>query len=201
LFLPSNYSDDEIHLYDLCHSLTIVTYYTLVLLSFTGLSTLLGLTETICSDEYVKEKPIVGTSNTNNESLLSSTLDPSIYVRKSVLDHLQKHVLTQRMDNTEEEEEEDSTTMHLALKRKFEYNFRLIGLNVIMLHIVSYTDTPSTTSTLKRDDEVLHLVEVYRFRNVLVRFFMKWILNFFNKICRVMIGTKSPKENSVKKHS
>jgi len=201
LFLPSNYSDDEIHLYDFCHSLTIVTYYALVLLSFTGLSTLLGLTETICSDEYVKEKPIVGTSNTNNESLLSSTLDPTIYVRKSVLDHLHNHVLTQRMDNTEEEEEEDSTTMHLALKRKFEYNFRLIGLNVIMLHIVSYTDTPSTTSTLKCDDEVLHLVEVYRFRNVLVRFFMKWILNFFNKICRVMIGTKSPKENSVKKHS
>jgi len=205
LFLPSNYSNDEIHVYDCCHTLTIVTYYALVLLSFTGLSTLLGLTDIICSEEYVTEQPMIGgTSNTNNESLLSSTLDPSICVRPSVLDHLQKkHILTQRMDNTKKKEKDESTTVHLALKRKFEYDFRLIGLNVIMLHIVSYTDTPSTTtSTLNRKDEVLHLVEVYRFRNALLRFIMKLILNFFNTICQVIIGTtKSRKEKSVKKHS
>jgi len=213
LFLPSEHTDNEIHLYECYRTLNICSYYALVLASFTGLSTILGLTKVICSEEYSQGRKIASGSisqtlpqhndvdDPKNQDecseaslqyvqdyklLLRSETDPSIHVRDSVLEYVHKHILAEHMHV----EKENSSIIHLVLKRKFEYNFRLIGLNVIMLHIISYIDCPTST----HKNKTLHLVEVYRFRNPGTRFICGLLFRTLSNICRIVTREKYHKE-------
>lgn len=206
LFLPSEHTDDEIHLCECHRTLNIFTYYALVLSSFTGLSTILGLTKIICCEEYSQGRKIASGSINQTppqhddvddheaslqyvqdyKLLLSSEIDPSIHVQDSVLDFVHKRILAEHVNV----EKESLSRIHFVLKRKFEYNFQLVGLNVIMLHIISYMDGPS----LMHKNKTLHLVEVYRFRNSVARLIFGLLFRAMVNIYWILIGGKDLKE-------
>lgn len=101
--------------------LSLCSYYLLVLMSFTGLSTLLRQTEFRTAREY-------STSNEVTTEIVSEH-DSMLVAEPHVLDYCK--------------EQTKSSSLHL--KRRFEYNFGLVGLSVMMLH-------------LECDKKLLHLV-------------------------------------------
>jgi hypothetical protein len=116
-------------------SLSLVTYYLLVAVSLTGLSTLLRQTAVLdARDGALVER----------DGLLASTATPSLRVDPCVLDYLVA---------------DDSSATAVKVKRRFEFHFRLACVRVVMLHLVSLG---SDGHPILRDGtEVTHLVEVY----------------------------------------
>ena len=202
LFMPSDVSNDELFLFDASHenSLNLLSYYALVIFSLTGLSTILGMTDTVDVQDFSK---VSGTSDNNSNSnskgvtvwppkecsgddsdstqlLTRSMLDPKVYARDSVFEYVQRHA---EMYNQKIPHEKDTPTV-LRVQRRFEYKFRLCGgLSVIMLHVRSSTCP-----------DVLHLVEVYRFNNPLFRFISKWV---FHTISKIFVHTHDKKRKRV----
>ena len=105
LFMPSDYKKKGVRNY-LCGTLNLWTYYGLVVSSFTGLSTLLSLTETIAVEENFTD----GLSCPEIEN------DPDIY------DALMSSECTGRT--------------HPKVVRMFSYRFVLPMINVKMFHII-----------------------------------------------------------------
>ena len=179
--MPNSYirqqqHDDVIWRYDASKSLDIVTYYFLVLFSLTGLSTLLGMTETVEIQEYIvtsndnektkshkknldvndgKDDDLCVWSSFNSKvqdiplklkNELQSKLDASIVITPSVFEYMQRHIQLHH----------DNPNFKIYLARKFEYHFRLIDLHVIMLHFISTSyndDGTTTTNTSDSADE------------------------------------------------
>ena len=117
LFMPTHYSTNTICRYDCSNGmLNLFSYYLLVLVSFTGLSTLFQQTKFLAA-EKVPAYP----HQLNVDKKLVSKRNPKLFVDKNVLDYI--------MHQT------DSSTLQLV--RRFEYYFGgLVPLSVIMLHFV-----------------------------------------------------------------
>lgn len=167
-FMPSSYDMDSLEKYR-SSSVSLLAYYTLVFFSVTGLSTVLGLTKTVEVTEFDDdESPQVwpiqledqqqgGDSNKNIDDLLKSKLVPDIAVDNCVFQYIEKRLAGRDGSNLGK--------FKITLKRRFEYSFGIVGLDVIMLHVES-----------RRNDEkndtakpLLHLVEVYRVQNSILR--------------------------------
>jgi len=151
LFLPYDHRDDEIYLYDA--PINVISYYALVLVSLTGLSTMLGMTETIDIQDFPKTGGIRVPITIGSADILSSISEPKVFVRDTVLEYVNNRIAQQYSNSNGESRTSDEQST-INLRRQFEYNFHLVGLNVIMLHFTSLDDP-----------DVLHLVEVFRFRN------------------------------------
>ncbi len=189
LFMPTSYCSESTHSknskgvianYDASLLLNLFSYYLLVLWSFTGLSTLLGMTDTVETKEYSQQGDLcVWPLQKRNPdvSLLarSSKMEPLIQIEDSIYKYMEYHVV-QCMDDEEVSQNNlgDKEGPNFYLNRKFEYHFRLIGLHVIMVHFLS--------TYMER--KTLHLVEVYHIRNPLLRFVFSTIMNTLGKLLR-----------------
>jgi len=156
LFMPSRYSRDK-HTFPSdgsgmskweVTSLNLFSYYGLVVASLTGLSTLLGCTETIdaraVQDDEDAELP-----------RLKSRRTLSLSLEKIVLDYLsQPPPITSGCSST------TVAPSCVKLVRRFEYHFKLCGIRVMMLHFVSVRPDGKVEYD-EEGKERLHLVEVY----------------------------------------
>lgn len=174
LFMPYDHGDDKIHRYDASRGerLSLISYYALVFFSFTGLSTLLGMTKTVDVQDYTSSGGLSIWNKDGNAAVETrSILNPQVYVRDCALKYVEKHIKTfnRKIDNSDGGA---GSPAPLKLQRRFEYNFRLCGgLNVIMLHLAS-SDCP----------DVLHLVEVYQHTNPVLRYIIDKVLSILT-IC------------------
>ena len=112
LFLPQGYQSPGDYDFTIPF-LTVITYYLLVLLSFTGLSSLFGMTRMPCAEEY--DSPMIITS-----ALSSSHCDSSLVARDDCWDYIYKKF----------------NCHTLRLSRRFEYEFLFGNLSVVMFHLV-----------------------------------------------------------------
>ena len=141
LFMPRNYAAKGLGHYEVT-SLNIFTYYGLVLQSFTGLSTLLGLTNVVKSLETAS----MGSSSSSSGVSCSSSLPEVEWtddITSEIQSYLSSHSTTTASSST------PSTAATTVVCRKFEYYFRLPMITVSMYHLY----TPH--------DDKLHLVEIY----------------------------------------
>ena len=165
LFMPSTYrrtseafpSDSRLSPWDCRRTLNLVTYYLLVLWSVTGLSTLLGVTRTVDA----RERTVLGGSEDIKQAGgehveafgpedLTGTSNQNLDVDPLVLRYLTKPL----------EGWPRAPASSLRLVRRFEYNFRAAGWEVIMLHFVSLNEAGKIIEDAD-GRQILHLVEVY----------------------------------------
>jgi len=186
LFIPSELpSPDEICLHDASALLNIFSYYALVFVSFTGISTLLGVTQTIDIQEFpfTSGVPIWPSSKCVDVDILKSEVETKVQVTDEILKYVQSHI--ERQDYSHH-----SGQVTLSLVRRYEYNFRLLGgLHVIMLHLVS-----------SHCPETLHLVEVYHIQNPALRSLFRHIFRFLGLAFRFFLdeGNTKQKDNDKK---
>ena len=146
---------------DSTDKLSIATYYLLCALSGTTLSTQRGLTDIVdCREVEGKEQTVV-MKDGQLSPLLTSMRQNNIYVSLEALQYVAKR------DNVDD-------ISQFRIVRRFEYDFRLLGLNVIMIHIQSEVD------------DRLHLVEVYDFRSPVVRKIASCIIALFEFIWQLV---------------
>ena len=142
---------------DSADKLNIVTYYLLCALSGTTLSTQRGLTDIVdCREIEGKEQALLVMEG-QLSPLLSSVRNDSIVVSLEALQYVAKQA---NVDDISQ----------FRIVRRFEYDFRLPGFNVIMIHLQSEVDS------------ALHLIEVYECRRPLVRRVSSAISALFNFI-------------------
>ncbi len=215
LFMPSSYSQtdnqtksgsartstcssrsilEEINLHDASNSLNLISYYALVIASFTGMSTILGLTQSIKVVEFANDQaptvwPLAACDDSNNATdrvlLLRSDLEPKIEVKNEIFEYIEMHLGHSNKRNGT-----------IKLKRKFEYCFRLVGLNVIMLH---FTSTRSHKKSIRVPDahvneETMHLVEVYHIQNPLLRILMAHMFRILGRLSKFLFDKKNLKD-------
>ena len=201
LFLPCDYKDDELERYECGETLNLISYYALVWFSLTGLSTALGLTHVVEAREFAKWKtremqeesgdhaaqatPSFLLSLPLEKAALSSNLEPRILVTDYVLNHLSNHHRRRCHDL----QRSTSSSITLRLSRAFEYDFRLVGLNVIMLHFESCSSGKQMDDD--KETELLHLVEVYHFRNPIVRKLGMACFEALGCLVRFLFGKRS----------
>ena len=146
--MPSNYCRDTRPFPDAVTqwepSLSLFSFYFLVLISLTGLSTLLGQTTMI--DARVMPDDTAG--ERERENGLTSVITPDLTVNRVVLEYLAAHTSSRNLYAS------------VKLKRRFEYHFKLAGVKVVMLHFIS-TDRDGQAILDDSGREILHLVEVY----------------------------------------
>ena len=156
---------------DSTSSLNLLTYFLLVVISFTGLSTMLGMTDFVDIREIdEKDQAAVIAGGKVEEDgeialspLLRSERDPrNIAVSVDALKYVAKK------SNIDELSE-------FRVVRRFEYDFRLVGVNVIMIHMMS-------PAKVEGGSKPLHLIEVYQFRNPFLRSISQIILVCFQCI-------------------
>ena len=175
LFMPSTRKDNELILYECSHGeLNLFSYYMLVILSLTGLSTMLGMTETIDLQDYSQNNGEVvwppSKRSDEGSKLLKSKVEEQIFLKDCDLQYVQRHMNMIRSVSVERNKH-DTEVFSLRIRRRFEYDFHLTGLNVIMLHLVS-----------PKNPDVLHLLEVYRVRNRVLREFFRLASSAFGNI-------------------
>jgi len=179
LFLPSELpSPDEICLHDASLFLNLLSYYALVFASFTGVSTLLGMTQTFDVQEFPFKSgvPMWPPSRRVDTESLKSKVEPKVHVTDDALQYVVKHITNQNRPPASEKADNTEDDITLRLVRRFEYNFRLAGgLNVIMLHFVS-SDCPQT----------VHLVEVYHIQNRTLRVFLHHVFRVMGQALRFL---------------
>jgi hypothetical protein len=162
LFMPSTYTPKTLATFD-CSTIGLLTplsYYMLVLLSLTGLSTLLRRTDFRTAREFASD------DTKDAEATLTSQHNPLLRVESHVLDYCKSK----------------SDSNSLILKRCFEYEFKLVGLEVIMLHF-------------QCDRNKLHLVEVYHFHHWIWQDWVAPILMSFGKAFRDFIDRRKRSQN------
>lgn len=159
---------------DCTTALSLLTYYLLVVLSMTGLSTLLGMTDFVDRREIhetdqavvVKGKGAKGTKEEDEitlSPLLQSARDPSVSVSADALQYVARRSNVGNLSD-------------FRIIRRFEYDFRMAGgLNVIMIHVT----TPAKSIG---EPQPLHLIEVYRFRNPILRCIARIMASSFGLI-------------------
>ena len=181
LFMPYDHSDHDIHLYDASHnnSLSVLSYYALVIFSFTGLSTILGMTDTIDVQDYTANGGLPiwsdqeGMISIHNGMPTNSIMEPDVRARECALKYVQNHIQTYNQQDII-----STSKSTIRLQRRFEYNFKLFGgFNVIMLHLKS-SDAP----------EITHLVEVYKVHNPIMRRIVSFM---FQILAMIYVGEKN----------
>lgn len=140
LFMPCNYAESlsitlpakGVSPYEV-QSLTTLRYFILVIVSLTGLSTLLGLTTMFDARE-------LSAADAFDDALISKR-SAKLPVHTRALEYIARRSSSAGSGST-------SLASELRVVRRFEFCFRLVALNVVMLHVVDA-------------DEKLHLIEVY----------------------------------------
>ena len=172
LFMPSHATFQDYPIYDASNILNLVSYYALVVLSFTGLSTLLNCTKTIAIRDFLEsggeqiypKSSIDSKNKVRIEEMLCSINNPELKLGDDILIYLQNYTC----EDVDSDGKEDS----LFLLRSFEYKFGLLGgLDVIMFHIAS------------NDKKKLHLVEVYKLRNAFVNYIFSHLFHILGSLC------------------
>uniref|UniRef100_A0A7S4MYQ3 Uncharacterized protein n=1 Tax=Odontella aurita TaxID=265563 RepID=A0A7S4MYQ3_9STRA len=140
------------------------SYYLLVLCTLTGLSTLLGLTDEVDAREFSQGDE---TSSLTEDlaKWFRSERNESVAVSKREIEYCRRAALRDIGDVGNEKCEE---IPRIKLRRRFEYDFHLIGANVIMVHFTTSTTHFASSSNSPADDgsgDLLHVVEVYQFRS------------------------------------
>ncbi|CAB9500277.1 expressed unknown protein [Seminavis robusta] len=166
LFMPSSYTRDTFQNYEYSGKgvLTPLSYYLLVLLSLTGLSTLLKQTVFRMATEIPQDQ-----QEEANAASLTSQYNEHLQVDDYILEHCKQH----------------TNATSLQLKRRFEYQFRLVGLDVVMLHF-------------QCDQNKLHLVEVFHLNNPFWKTCLMPVMDLAIWIRRnvLMRGTKKAKKTA-----
>eukprot|EP00527_Entomoneis_sp_CCMP2396_P007111 CAMPEP_0198140174 /NCGR_PEP_ID=MMETSP1443-20131203/3380_1 /TAXON_ID=186043 /ORGANISM="Entomoneis sp., Strain CCMP2396" /LENGTH=224 /DNA_ID=CAMNT_0043802521 /DNA_START=53 /DNA_END=727 /DNA_ORIENTATION=+ len=165
IFMPSDYTRptneadggclNSFRSFDISKILNRVSYYALVLFSFTGLTSLLGCTKFLIGREEqgeisVEEGNIVAESN------------PELVIDSSVFEYIIKKQAQQQQ--FEDDLVTSSCNHQFFIKRRFEYDFGGM-LTVMMIHLGCVGDEGKT-----------HLVEVYRVKNALLRSVLRYIV-------------------------
>ena len=119
--------------------LTVFKYYALVLYSLTGLCTALGLTRTIDA----REDLLNGLPALNGEAESRVAAHP-LHPSPAILEYVSRR----------------SGSPSLTVVRRFEFDFKLVGLRVVMLHLRG-ARPPATADSCGLSPEPLHLIEVY----------------------------------------
>ena len=212
LFMPHDYYDptmtkresSSLQPFDCTRPiLSVVSYYLLVWMSLTGLSTLLRQTKFLVSRDYAsatntnlplvfqrRRRPAVEGTQPTKEEERDGNMD-SPWVADSdkeliVYPHVWEYVLDRSVlgDATTKE-----VSGELRLKRQFEYNFGGVllggGLSVVMLH-------------LQCNQNKLHLVEVYQWKNPILRA----IFRSFSRLSGLLLRSfhdRNPNDSSTKK--
>ena len=155
LFLPNDYSSDgSLAVYDCTGAtLNLLSYYLLVLATFTGLCTLLGQTLFLVGREELEAKKHPTEQSWRAERTKRQTQDDELMVDSTVIGYIQKQF-------------PDSTK--LILKRRFEYEFSIFA-SVVMLH-------------LQCNQNRTHLVEVYHIRNPVLRILYRKLFRMVHMI-------------------
>ena len=131
VIMPNTFTFTEIPKYDCTPPrINVLSYYMLVLISLTGLSTMLKFTKFKCSKENIN-KPVDGP--------IASISDKELVADESVWAYIR----------------EQSQTQDLILQRRFEFEF-FGGLSIVMLHLTCQKN-------------LLHMVEIYRVKNKVLR--------------------------------
>lgn len=138
--LPGNGDNEDLSQYDATRPiLNILSYYALVVVSFTGLWSLLGRTKCLVSREYDCEQPL---------PLLQAEASNKFLQGEELVDlKISQNALLKYLHSVDPD-----TTKDLRLLRRFEFDFTGL-LTVIMLHLQS------------NDGATIHLVEVYELSN------------------------------------
>ena len=179
LFMPSHATFKDYPIYDASNILNLVSYYALVVVSFTGLSTLLKCTKTVAIKDFqenggVQIYPKASIDSQNKvriEEMLCSISNPELTLGDDMMIYLQNYTC----EDVKSDGKEDS----LYLLRSFEYKFGLLGgLDVIMFHIAS------------NDEKKLHLVEVYKLRNAFVNYIFSHLFHILGSLCRYVFEPK-----------
>jgi len=180
--MPSEYQDDELHLFDATPTLNLFTYYLLVLVSFTGLSSLLGITSTLdrrdlnLKEGYNEEHYCVWPKDKRRkecEELMKGTDMPMIEIRDSIFHYIERRICQKSSGKMKKKDRVTSDRPIFRLKRRFEYKFHLVGIQVIMLHF----------SSQYRGVEDLHLVEVFHVNNYVLHIILGKLTYFLNYFC------------------
>ena len=177
LFMPYSYLDeiDDIVKYDASISTNLLSYYLLVISSFTGISTLLGLTDTV--DKFETDIDVWPLKRRKPDEFESSILKSKLDPRMEICDDVFKYIENEIFQDWGRDENEAPI---FTLKRKFEYRFRLVGLNVIMVHFES----------LYAEETRLHLVEVYFVKNRFLRACFKVLFETLGNFVNSIFGTR-----------
>jgi hypothetical protein len=168
--------------YNIQH-LNVWTYYLLVVLSFTGLSTVLRQTRVFIAREEEEQELDV------NQPLAALTQLPhqqqALVVDPCVLQYIQ-----QRHGN-----------LPLFLVRRFEYYFPLASISVVMFHIhsgASQSNNNGDSNIQNNSNNTLHLVEVYRIQNPILRALLGASLDVSHWIVITLSSLGGCKEQSMK---
>ncbi len=189
----------SISMHDASKSLSVYSYYLLVLFSFTGLCTLLGLTETVEKKEWVQNANEKGRpspdlcvwprkeddqsderNKISRSELLKSKLDSTIEVNDLVFEYIERHITNQKPKQPGAGEQQQQKRPMIYLRRAFEYHFQLVSLHVIMVHFSTFNE--------QNGEEVLHLVEVYRFNNKVLRNLFRGIFDLMANALKCVYG-------------
>jgi len=174
--------------HDFSYTLNTFYYYVLCLAVPFSLCTVLGQTEFIEGVEFSNGPMNVLKNKEEERMMMQSVVVPhEIRVTEAVLAHVQHHIRNNNNNNNTSSSSSSSCETTLLLKRKFEYNFKLCFVNVIMLHFVSFSGKE------KEEKEVLHLVEIYRFRHPMVQkiaALIHLIVSFTMLLVDFFLGTK-----------
>lgn len=175
LFMPSHATIQDYPIYDASKILNLASYYALVVVSLTGLSTLLNCTKTVAIKDFVENggeqiypKASIDSKNkVRIEEMICSISNPELKLGDDILIYLQKDVHSKGNEEL------------LYLLRSFEYKFGLLGgLDVIMFHVAS------------NDKKKLHLVEVYKLRNAFVNYIFSHLFHILGSLCRYILEPK-----------
>lgn len=145
LFMPTNYEVTKGLAHYEVTGLNIFTYYGLVLQSFTGLSTLLGLTRVVKTLDSAARS-----SSSSGNSMASVSLPEAEWVDE-ITSEVQSYIITNHPASITPTTSPPSTVI---VRRKFEFYFGLPMIAVRMYHLY----TPH--------DDKLHLVEIYSLNRV-----------------------------------
>jgi hypothetical protein len=180
VFLPYDHEDDEIF----TTYLSLISYYALVFVSWTGFSSLIGMTDTTDVQDFSKNGgiqvwPALDDDREKSTILTTSLVDPQIRVRDVVWEFVVNHADQNSTASTTALLKEDSNnTIHL--QRRFEYHFRFCRLRVIMLHLTS-SNNPGA----------LHLVEIYKFQIPFAEKVLPFLVMKINRTINRFIGWKN----------
>ena len=184
LFMPNDYGtvsptttnlESRIRSYDCSLSLTTSSYYALVLVTFTGLMTCLGLTKFLVGRE---KRETIASSNRR----VTAESNPDLVIQPGVFDYIAK---AQGLS---------SATTNFFVKRRFEYNFGGL-LSVMMIHLGH--ELKESSDVVSSGDSQTHLVEVYRIQPTILRFVYRPILSAMGWVVRSLGLLKQQKH----KHS
>lgn len=150
MFLPHDYSRDAQALSPgEFHGFVLLQYYILCFFSFTTLATIFNQTEFLVGRE--ETLPTSTGRFTASKQAFVAEHDDSLRVDPCVFEYIQQQ----------------TNSKSFELKRRFEYRFGgFAKLSVVMFHFVS-------------DNGLLHLVEVYRIENALIRYIVTKLLTLW----------------------